>query len=326
MAPNPQLRELAATTLRIELQGVQQAFDTLGDSLYAATDLLLTVNGKVVVVGVGKSGLIGQKISATLSSTGTPSIFLHPVEALHGDLGVLQPADALLMISNSGSSGEIAQLLGIIRQRGNPVVALTGHRESILGRNADVVLCTGPLEEACPLGLAPTTSTTAALVIGDILAVLLMRLKGFSRHEFAEVHPAGKLGRTLAKVADVMRRQERLAVVATDASFEACISAVDRGGIGTAAVVDAAGRLVGVITDGDIRRALRKGPECFALQASAIMGRQPKQVSEQIPLSEALESFEKFRVSSLFAVDTEGRPTGVLHLHDAMEGRRATTA
>lgn len=316
------IQKIVERTLRTEIDGVTAAVANIGSAFGEAANLLLATQGKVIVIGVGKSGLIGQKIAATLSSTGTPALFLHPGEALHGDLGVIQPQDRICMLSNSGSSGEIAALLPAIRAAAIPIVAITGHAQSVLGRAANVVLCTGDLAEACPLGLAPTTSTTAALVIGDILAVLLMEMRGFGKADFAEVHPAGALGRELLRVADVMRTESRLPIVSEDATFNDVVKAVDQGGIGAVAVVNEERTLSGVITDGDIRRAIKSGPDCFQLLAKELMGRKPKQVGTHVSLGDALARFERFRVSTLFAVDSEQHPVGVLHLHDAMEGRK----
>lgn len=313
----------AERILNIEIEGMRLAVNNIASVLSPAIELLADTTGKVVVVGVGKSGLIGQKIAATLSSTGKPSMFLHPVEALHGDLGALQPQDSLLILSNSGSSREIAALLPVIAQHGNPILAITGHAESLLSRAATVCLCTGPLVEACPLGLAPTTSTTAALIIGDLLAILLMERSGFKVEDFAERHHGGALGQQLVTAQALMRTGQKLPLVQLDSALKDLVEEIDRGGIGTAGVCDPDGHLVGVVTDGDLRRALRRSlgdrEQIFNSFARDIMGGRPKKIRPDAPLPDLIERFERFRVSSLFVVDDEDRPVGIVHLHDAVE-------
>lgn len=316
-----QLDKLVQQSLNTELEGIREAINRIRPTLPDAIEQLQETTGKVVVIGVGKSGLVGQKIAATLSSTGKPAMFLHPVEALHGDLGAVQHGDCVLMLSNSGSSREIAALMPVLTSRGLPIVAITGHAQSLLARGATITLCTGVLQEACPLGLAPTTSTTAALVIGDLLAIALMEESGFKKKDFAERHPAGKLGQQLITVESVMRSGEHLPLVQIDVPFEKVARAIDRGGIGTVGVTNGDGMLVGVITDGDLRRRTMKGPDCFALTAEQIMGRKPKQVDRQITLEELLDRFEKFKVMTLFIIDANSMPLGIVHLHDVIEMR-----
>lgn len=303
----------------VELDGIRNAVENIKEDLPAALDLLAATRGKVVVVGVGKSGLIGQKIAATFASTGTPSMFLHPVEALHGDLGAIQEQDSVLVISNSGSSREISDLLPQLAKMGNRILGLTGHSESLLSRSATVSLCTGPLQEACPLGLAPTTSTTAALVIGDVLAVLLMERKGFDSDDFADRHPGGSLGREAMNAASLMRTGSGIPLAKPMESFMALATIIDRGKIGTAGIIDKKGILVGVVTDGDLRRKLLIGPQCFELTASDIMGSEPKKVKATASVDSLLERFEKYKVSTLFVVNEDDKPTGIVHLHDVVE-------
>jgi arabinose-5-phosphate isomerase len=280
---------------------------------------LLAVPGKVVVTGMGKSGIIARKIAATLASTGTPSFFLHAAEAGHGDLGMVMRGDAVLAVSNSGESREILRLLPVFKRLALPIVALTGDLRSTLGRTADVVLDGGVREEACPLALAPTASTTAALALGDALAIVLMERRGFREEDFASLHPDGSLGRRLVRVADLMHTGDGLPIaVETDLLSRVIVEMTDKK-LGHAGIVDEDGRLVGLVTDGDLRRLLQSGGGGrLDIPVRDVMTRRPRTVGEGALGAEALATMEQHSITALFIVDQNGRPRGIVHLHDLL--------
>ncbi|HEY8360768.1 MAG TPA: KpsF/GutQ family sugar-phosphate isomerase [Ramlibacter sp.] len=286
-----------------------------GQECERAAELILSIRGRTVVCGMGKSGIVGKKIAATLASTGTPSFFVHPAEAFHGDLGMITSDDVVVLISYSGETDEVLRLLPYLQHVGAQIIALTGVLKSTLARNAHVVLDVGIEKEACPNNLAPTTSTTATLVMGDAIAVALMHLRGFRAQDFARFHPGGSLGRKLlTRVRDVMH--DRYPTVTRDAGFKAVVSAISRGRLGIALVVDGDGMLAGVITDGDLGRAMEAHDDTRHLCAADMMSRRPFTISQEAMFSEAEEIMNRHTVTALVAVDGSGAPAGVLKIFD----------
>jgi len=309
--------ESARRVLRIEAQAIAGLLERLDASFERAVEILLGCKGRVVVTGMGKSGLIGRKVSATFASTGTPSLFLHPAEALHGDLGMLVRGDALVAISYSGESPEILQLLETVKRLDIPLVTLSGHPRSTLGTASDVVLDISVREEACSLNLAPTASTTAALVMGDALAVALLERRGFGLEDFAALHPAGRLGKQLRRVEHLMHAGADVPRVRVSTKLPEVIYEMSRKGLGMTTVVEDADRLVGIITDGDLRRLMekRKG-EAFELAAGECMTRNPVTIAPEELAGKALHLMEKRKITSVVVVDREKRVQGVVHIHD----------
>lgn len=306
--------------LEIEARAVQALIERLDASFTEAVDLLAQCQGKVVVSGMGKSGLIGQKIAATLASTGTPAFFLHPAEGVHGDLGMLARQDALIAISNSGETQEILQLLPFVERMGIKVVAFTGRTNSTLAKNSDVTLDVSVAEEACPMGLAPTASTTATLAMGDALAVALLRKRGFKEEDFAQFHPGGTLGRRLlVKVKDLMHVGSDLPQVAESVAGTAAILEMTSKKLGMTTVVDRAGRLAGIITDGDLRRVIQRGGEFSTATAGELASRNPKTIEPDALAAKALEIMERFSITTLVVVEGDRRIVGVIHLHDLLK-------
>ena len=273
----------------------------------------------MVLTGVGKSGLICKKIAATFASTGTPAFFLHPGDAAHGDLGMVRGDDTVIAVSNSGETAELLNIVPIIKSFGIPVIAITNNSESSLARFSDVTLLLHVEKEACPLGLAPTTSTTATLALGDALAVTLMKLKGFKSEDFARFHPGGKLGIRLSKVRDIMRKGDDIPVVSPDTTFKEVVCEISSKKLGATVVVEDK-KLVGIITDGDLRRAFEKGVN-FDTRAREIMTENPKTIREDIFAEKAVEIMEKYKITVLPVVNENGQITGIIHLHDIL-GRR----
>ena len=310
----PQLLQLARDTLDIEAAALQGLKTRLDERFVRAVEMMLTVKGRVVVTGMGKSGHIGRKIAATLASTGTPAMFVHPAEASHGDLGMIKVVDVVLAISNSGESDELVAILPVLKRQGVPLIAMTGGLQSSLARHADVVLDSSVEKEACPLNLAPTASTTAQLALGDALAVALLDARGFKPEDFARSHPGGSLGRRLlTHVGDVMRSGEGVPRVGLTATFSELMQEMSRKGLGASAVVDAAGRAVGVFTDGDLRR-------CIAVhdlqdQIGQHMSPNPVTVPSGTLCSEALRIMNENAVSVIFVVAGD-KLMGAVHMHD----------
>jgi arabinose-5-phosphate isomerase len=310
--------DLARQVLDIEMEGIASVQQALGASFATAVEMLAACRGRVVVTGVGKSGLVGRKIAATLSSTGTPAFFLHPVEGAHGDLGMLRSDDAVLAISNSGETAELLAILPTMRTLAGPLIAMTGRPDSSLARKADVVLSTAVPREACPLGVAPTASTTATLALGDALAVCLIQAKSFDLNQFRTLHPGGALGQRLAlQVADLMVR-EGLPTVSETAPLAEAIAQLDDRRLGLAAAVDAHGRLLGVLTDGDVRRLIRAGQLDPAAVALDSMRRNPVTVRPATPSWQALEIMERRAITVLPVVDEAGVLLGLVHIHDLL--------
>ena len=314
----------AAEVLRLEARTIAHLEERLGQDFLAAVELILACEGHLVLTGVGKAGLVGQKISATLASTGTPSIFLHPTEALHGDLGRIRKRDILLAISNSGETVETNSLIGPARRIGVKVIALTGVAKSTLARNADCVLDIGEIEEACPLKLAPTASTSAMLALGDALAMVVSQERNFGREEYALYHPGGMLGRKLLRVSEVMRRGDELPLLAQEANLAQAILAMNRtpGRPGAVLITGAEGKLVGIFTHGDLARLLENDA---ALDKRAtierLMGRKPKTIGPDELVEEATRRMQEHRVDQIPVVDASGRPIGLLDVQDLLDVR-----
>jgi len=310
--------EHAREVLRHEATAIHSLADRVDDASFgAAVRLMLECSGRVVVTGVGKAWLIGQKVSATLASTGTPSHAMHATEALHGDLGRLVAGDVALVISNSGRTREVVELLNPLKQLGAAVIAVTGDRRSPLAEGADVVLDIGDLDEACPLGLAPSTTTTAMLALGDALSLTVLKGRGFAKEDYARFHPAGSLGRKLMKVEDVMRKGERNVVVSEDEPVKAALFRITQVRAGAASVVDAAGRLVGFFTDGDLRRSLIAGGSLDDRLGDR-MTRDPKRVEVGRLAGEAAHVLHELQIDELPVVDADGRPVGVVDIQDVL--------
>jgi arabinose-5-phosphate isomerase len=310
----------ARRVLALEAAAIAAMSERLDDRISRAVDLIAECRGKTVVTGMGKSGLIGRKIAATLASTGTPATFLHAAEAVHGDFGAVGRADVVIALSHSGETEEIIRLVPLIKRFELPLIAMTGAPESTLAKAADVALDTSVAEEACPLGLAPTTSTTVALALGDALAVVLLERRGFTEQDFAELHPAGSLGRRLLKVAEVMHVGDSLPQVTPDATFADTVLEISSKRLGVTGVVDGKGALLGVVTDGDLRRALQRKGDLQSLCAADVMTRQPKTIDPTALAARALAEMERYSITSLFVVEPEsGRPVGVVHLHDLLK-------
>lgn len=306
--------------LEIEARAIAALVDRLDDRFAKAIDLLLRCTGKVVVSGMGKSGLIGQKIAATLASTGTPAFFVHPADGIHGDLGMLAKQDALLAISNSGETEEVLKLLPFMKRLSLPIIALTGRTQSTLAKNSDVVLDVSVSEEACPLGLAPTSSTTAALAMGDALAIALLQKRGFKEEDFAQFHPGGTLGRRLLlKVRDLMHQGDAIPRVRATASAREAILEMTSKKLGMTTVMNAKGQLAGVITDGDLRRFLEKGSNIAKAKASDLGSKSPRTIQADALAAKALQTMEQFSITTLVVVDERKRLAGVIHLHDLLK-------
>jgi arabinose-5-phosphate isomerase len=308
---------LARSVIRIERDALEKLEASLGNSLLAAVELILSTDRHVVVAGVGKSGHIGQKIAASLASTGTPAFFIHPTEASHGDLGMLVPGSVVIAISYSGESRELVDLLRYCKGNQIPLIAMSRARESTLGRYADVLLEMPTVEEACPNGLAPTSSTTMALALGDALTIVLMARRGFSREDFGFRHPGGKLGRTLQTAGDYVReRKEALPLVGADANFEALVYAVSEGRKGCAGVVDADGALIGMVTDGDLRRAMMAGKT--GSPAQEVMTRSPRTIDPDERMQTVIKQLSENRISNAFVVGEAGTPLGLVDMKDLL--------
>ena len=312
----------AADVLRIEADGITSIVGRLDENFVRAVEVLAHCSGKVVVTGMGKSGLICRKISATLASTGTPSFFLHSADALHGDVGMIMKDDVILAVSNSGETDEILKILPHFKFLELKLVVMTGNTDSTLAKAADVVLDVGVKEEACPLGLAPTASTTAALATGDALAIVLLEHKGFKEEDFALRHPGGILGRRLLlRVEDLMHRDRELPVIRSDTAIKEALFEITDKRLGVTGVIDQQEKLVGIITDGDVRRGLQThGTEIFSKTAQQVMTAAPRTISKDALASEALARMEQNRprpITSLFVLDVASeKPIGIVHLHD----------
>jgi arabinose-5-phosphate isomerase len=310
----------AIDVLNIEIQGLLSLVDRLDQNFFDAIQLLGSCRGKVVVTGMGKSGLICRKIAATLASTGTPSFFLHSGDALHGDLGMVMKGDVILAVSNSGETEEVIKIIPHFKRNALKLIVMTGSPESTLAKAADVILDISVKEEACPLGLAPTASTTATLAMGDALAVVLLETKGFNEEDFAMRHPGGILGRRLLlRVEDLMHRGEKLPLVTEDTPIKDALFEITSKRLGITGVVDGAGKLTGVITDGDLRRGLENKGDIFRYRAQHLMTRDPKTIAADSLAAEAVALMEQHTITCLFVLQNDRTPFGVIHLHDLLK-------
>jgi arabinose-5-phosphate isomerase len=314
--------ELAREVLEIEAAAITGLIARLDHSFQQAVELILNCRGRVTVSGIGKSGHIARKIASTMSSTGTPAYFVHPAEASHGDLGMITRDDVFIALSNSGESAELLAIVPLIKRQGAKLIALTGQPDSTLAREADAHLYAGAEKEACPLNLAPTASTTAALALGDALALALMQAKGFSRDEFARSHPGGALGRKLlTHVRDVMRSGNDAPRVPDTAMLSDAILEMSRGRMGITAVLDHDERVIGIFTDGDLRRTLQKGIDLHATPIASVMTRGPRTISPDKLAAEAVQIMEQHKVNQLLVVDNERRLIGALNMHDLFRAK-----
>ena len=313
---------LAQEALGIEAAAVIAMQQRIGSAFAQAVERMLLLSGRVVVMGMGKSGHIGRKIAATLASTGTPALFVHPAEASHGDLGMITAADLVLAVSNSGESQELTAILPVLKRLGVPLVAMTGRADSTLARHADVFLDCAVDKEACPLNLAPTASTTVQLALGDALAVALLDARGFKAEDFARSHPGGALGRKLlTHVSDVMRSGAAVPRVGPDASFSALMREMSAKGLGATAVVNADGQVLGIFTDGDLRRLVERGQDLRTLSAADVMHPQPCTIAQDALAVEAAELMELRRITSVLVLDEHGLLCGALNSNDLMRAK-----
>jgi arabinose-5-phosphate isomerase len=313
---------LALETFDIEAAAILGLKARTGEAFARAVRAMLGVRGRVVVMGMGKSGHVGRKIAATLASTGTPAMFVHPAEASHGDLGMIKSVDLVLAISNGGESEEITVILPVLKRLGVPLVAMTGGPDSTLARHADIVLDSGVEKEACPLNLAPTASTTAQLALGDALAVALLDARGFRTEDFARSHPGGALGRKLlTHLGDVMRTGEAVPRVGPDTSFSDLMREMSAKGLGASAVADAEGRVLGIFTDGDLRRLIEKGMDLRGLTAREVMHPRPRTIRHDALAVEAAELMEQHRITSVLVIDDQGKLCGAVNSNDLMRAK-----
>ncbi|MDX8403895.1 MAG: KpsF/GutQ family sugar-phosphate isomerase [Mariprofundaceae bacterium] len=310
--------EKARKVLDTEIEGLSLQRDSLGIDFVEAVGAILELKGRLVVVGMGKSGIIARKIAATFASTGTPAFFVHAAEAQHGDLGMITSHDAVLALSHSGETDEVCGLLPTLKRLGATVIAITGNPDSTLGRYADITLEVPVTQEACPMNLAPTASTTAALALGDALAVVVLKQRGFREEDFARVHPAGSLGRKLMRVSDVMHRGDELPLVNLSASLREAIVSMSSHRFGIAGILDDS-KLVGCLTDGDLRRVMESGSVDLDVGASELMHRNPVTIEADHLASEAIRMMEEHKVTVLFIADAAGTPTGIVHMHDLLK-------
>lgn len=310
----------ALRTIATERAGLDALHDAIGNGLAepftAAVEMIRAASGRVIVTGMGKSGHVARKIVATLASTGTPSYFVHPAEASHGDLGMVQPEDVVVALSWSGEAAELSAIVGYTRRFRVGLIAITANRDSALGREADIALVLPKAKEACPNGLAPTTSTTMQMALGDALAVALLEARGFSRQDFYVYHPGGKLGAQLKTVATIMHSGEHLPVVGETAAMADVVSMITAKGFGCAIVIDADGKLTGVVTDGDLRRKLGAG--WGGRLARDVMTRDPRRIAPDALTAEALEMVNRLRVTALIVADADDKPVGLVHVHDLL--------
>ena len=313
--------ERGKRVLKIEADAIRSLMDKIDENFERAVELIYHCRGKVVVMGVGKSGIIAKKIASTLASTGTPAFFIHPVEGMHGDLGMLAKEDIVMILSNSGETDEISRILPLLQRYGNRLIALTGNIHSNLAKAGNVVLDVSVREEACPFGLVPTTSTTAAMALGDALAIALLEQRGFTEGDFATFHPGGYLGKRWLTVGELMHTGEAFPMVGEDTSMREAIFEITSKRLGVTGVLDADGNLVGVITDGDLRRALEKYGDLLSRKASEIMTRNPKWIEMDSLAARAVQKMEEYSITSLFVFKSgeDRTPVGIIHLHDLLK-------
>ena len=322
ISPSPKALDLARQVLRIEGDAVLALIDRVDQSFLQALSLILNCRGRVIVSGMGKSGHIARKIAATLASTGTPAYFVHPAEASHGDLGMITSDDVLIAFSNSGESDELLNILPSIKRQGAKLIAMTGNPQSSLARDADTHLNAGVVQEACPLNLAPTASTTAALALGDALAVALLDARGFGAEDFARSHPGGSLGRQLlTRIRDVMRTGDAVPTVLGDASVTEATREISRGGIGMTVVVANDLKILGIFTDGDLRRAIVSNLDLQRLTVSDVMSVNPRRIDPDKLTAEAVKMMDKHKINQLPVADENGRLIGALNMHDLFQAK-----
>ncbi len=314
--------EEAKRVIRVEAEALLALADSLDEEFSKAVNMILAANGRVVVTGMGKSGIICQKIASTMSSTGTPAFFLHPAEGIHGDLGMIMKGDVVIAVSNSGETEEVVRILPVIKRIGAQLISMSGNRASTLAKVADVFLEIAVKEEACPLGLAPTASTTATLAMGDALAVALLVERGFKAEDFALFHPGGALGKKLLlRVEDLMHTGESVPIVSENVLMREALFIITSRGLGIAGVVNSRGSLVGVITDGDLRRALERGADILNATAGDLMTGNPKRIIAEELAAKALQRMEEYSITSLFVFNeiADEKPVGIIHLHDLLK-------
>ncbi len=322
MKKSSSLIKQAREVLQIEAQGILDLIERIGPEFEQAVEMILNSKGRVILTGIGKSGMVGRKITATLNSTGTPSLFLHPTEAVHGDLGVVTADDIVVAISNSGYTTELTTILPTLKSLGTKVIVFSGDPESPLAKESHLFIDVGVEREACPLGLAPTTSTTAALAMGDALAVVLINRRQFNRRDFKRFHPGGSLGGRLSlKIKDVMLTRDQVPLVLKDQTVEETILEIDRKKLGASLVVDDGLILLGIVTDGDIRRSLLKLRNIMALRVEKIMSTSPKTIDEEKKVAEAVDLMEHNAITVLPIVDRVKRVKGIVHLHGLLGGK-----
>ena len=313
--------EHAKEIFRKEAKAILALIDRIDENFIKAVTILQSCTGKVIVTGIGKSGIISQKIASTLSCSGTPAFFLHPAEGIHGDIGMVSKEDVVIAVSNSGETDELLKILPVIKRLGIPLIVLTGNPDSVLSKSGDVVLDISVPEEACPLGLIPTASTTAAMAMGDALALALLERRGFREEDFALLHPGGALGRKLLQVDDLMHVKDALPLVAGDDPMKAVLIEMTSKRLGLAGVVNEQGELTGIITDGDLRRGLERDINLLNHTAQEVMTANPKTIEKSALAQQALQKMEQYAITALFVVPATGRkkPEGVIHLHDILK-------
>lgn len=313
-------RASARRVLDIESKAVAELQQYLNEQFQQACELMFSCQGRIVVIGMGKSGHVGNKIAATLASTGTPAFFVHPGEASHGDLGMITSQDVVLALSNSGETDEVLKLIPVLKRLGISLIAMTGNAQSNLARLADIHVQVSVAQEACPLGLAPTASTTAALAMGDALAVALLEARGFSADDFALSHPGGSLGRRLLlRINDIMHKDQQIPLVTEDASLPQALLEISKKGLGMTGIVSASGTLAGIFTDGDLRRVLDQRVDIHQTTIASVMTKNCITVQAHLLAAEALQIMEKRKINALMVVDAQHRPVGALNMHDLLK-------
>lgn len=326
--PKPRdVEEIGRDVIAAEIEGLQDLRSSIGPAFRAAVSMLLECRGKVIVCGIGKSGIVARKIAATLSSTGTPAVYLHAVDAAHGDMGMLTKDDVFLGVSKSGRNDEITNLVPYLKAIGVRMIAITASPESPLAAESDLVLSTMAVREACPMDIVPTTSTTAAMVLGDALAVATLRSRNFGKEDFARLHPSGVLGKRLRiTVGDLMHRDEEMPMIGMGTSLREALFEIANKRLGCAGIADERGRLAGIITDGDLKRILIKDPDALEARVGTVMTTNPRTTRAEVLAADALKAMEmdpRGPVTQLFVVDDGGRPVGIIHMHDIVrEGLR----
>ena len=315
-------RDIARDVIAKEAEAIAGLLDRLDDNFDKAVEAILATTGRVIVTGMGKSGIVAKKIAATFSSTGTPALFLHPAEAIHGDLGIVTARDTVVAVSKSGDTAELHQIMPAFKRLGLTIILLTGSVDSPMARWSDIVIDCSVPSEACPNNLVPTSSSTAAVVMGDALAIALFRKRGFSAEDFAKLHPGGALGRRLLlRVSDLMHTGDKIPVVAETTTVTDTLIVMSRGRLGTAVVIDAAGRLAGIFTDGDLRRLSERGERFLDLPISRVMSKNPRTISPDAMLDEVLAKCEQHKITVMIALDADRRPVGIIHLHDVLQSK-----